>query len=95
VPRAFSVGISAATAGSGTGQSARPSGVAHRSSHASTAVAGICASRPLVGYAPAAFIDEVKMHEAAMVCSGGIAISPGGGTSITIDIPFADAVLFG
>jgi len=33
--RAFSVGISAATAGSDIGQSARPSGVAHRSSHAS------------------------------------------------------------
>ena len=30
-----------------------------------------------------------------MVCSGGIAISPGGGTSITIDIPFADAMLIG
>jgi hypothetical protein len=28
-------------------------------------------------------------------CSGGIAISPSGGTSITIDISFADAVLFG
>jgi hypothetical protein len=35
------------------------------------------------------------MHEAARVCSGGIAISPSGGTSIAIDIPFADAMLFG
>jgi hypothetical protein len=38
-------------AGCGTSQSSRPSGVAHRSSHASTAVAAICASlscRPLL-----------------------------------------------
>jgi hypothetical protein len=37
-----------------------PPGIAHRSSHASTAVAGICASRPLVGYAPAVFISTKK-----------------------------------
>ena len=42
-PRAFGTGT---TAGCGTSQSARPSGVIHRSSHASTAVAAICASAP-------------------------------------------------
>jgi hypothetical protein len=36
-----------------------------------------------------------KMHEAAMVYPGGIALSLSGGTSITIDIPFPEAVLFG
>jgi hypothetical protein len=35
------------------------------------------------------------MHEAAMVYPGGIALSFSGGTSITIDIPFPEAVLFG
>ena len=30
-----------------------------------------------------------------MVCPGGIALSLSDGTSITIDIPFAEAVLFG
>jgi len=39
-------------------------------------------------------MDEGEMHGEAMICSGGTAISPSGCTSITIDIPLADGVLF-
>ena len=44
----------------GASQSARPSGVAHRSSHASTAVAVICASPPVGGCARAVIISAKR-----------------------------------
>jgi hypothetical protein len=67
----LSIGTTAATAVCGTSQSARPSGVAHRSSHASTAVAAICASSTVVdGH----HRREAPTHEAEMVCRAANAI---------------------
>jgi hypothetical protein len=78
-----STGTRAATAGCGISQSARPSGLAHRSSHASTAVAAICASPPSRRLCFGCHHKrEAQMGEAEMVCLGAKDILPGGGRAV-------------
>jgi hypothetical protein len=83
VPRALSIGISPATAGSGTGQSAAlPIARSHTSTRCRRHLRFPASRRLCSG---CLHKHEVKVREPEMVCSGGIAISPNG----------ADAVLFG
>jgi hypothetical protein len=87
VPRIFSAGTSAATAGSGTNQSPRPSGVVHRSSQASTAVAAIWTS-PLSRLCSACHLKrEARMREPEIVRPGASAISPNAKRAVANQYP--------
>jgi hypothetical protein len=90
VPRAFSTGTRAATAGCGSSQSSRPSGVAHRSSHASTARRRHL-RLPVLPSAALAVIISGKRRCASLeiVWFGTSAVPPSGGRAVAI--PMAPA----